>query len=69
MLPNFNPDLVSSEPGQDLESVGRQLMFSSRRTGDVSEEDIEDTTPLGMVEDARAPDIEGGSDVDDPDQV
>ncbi len=44
-------------------------MFSSRRTGDVSEEDIEDTTPLGMVEDARAPDIEGGSDVDDPDQV
>jgi len=47
-------------------------MFSPRRTGDVSEEDVEpveDTTPLGMVEDARAPDIEGGSDVDDPDQV
>jgi len=69
-LLNFNPDVASSDPGQDLEGQALRLMFTSRREGgDVSDEEIEDATLLDVEEDAGPLDIGDGSDVDGPDQV
>jgi len=61
-LPNFNPHVVSSEPGQDLEGEAQELFFPLRGNGDISEEDeprneveedkIEDANLMDMVEGA-----------------
>jgi hypothetical protein len=41
MLPNFNPYVVSSEPGQNLEYEAQGLLFPSRHNNDASEEEPE----------------------------
>lgn len=65
-LPNFNPIVASSEPGQDLEGQARELLFPSRRDGDhVGEAEAEDIPE----EDAEVLDMEDGFDGDAPDQV
>ena len=70
-LPNFNPLVVSSEPGQDLAGEAQRLLFPSRTFGDgdaseeeepednVPGEEIEDVGLLGLVEGTGA-----GMDVD-----
>ncbi len=71
-LPNFNPDVTSSDPGQDLEGQALRLFTSCREGGDISEEEeeIEDATPLDVEGDTGPMDIGDGSDVDlGPDQV
>lgn len=69
MLPNFNPRVISSEPGQDLGDKAQHLLFPSRTSGNASEEEepeddipgeeIEDSGLLGVVEGIGA-----GMDVD-----
>ena len=64
-LPNFNPVVASSEPGQDLDGQAQQLLFPSCRNGNVSEDEVEDASPLDTIEDAGA--LEDDNDA--PDQV
>lgn len=85
MLLIFNPYVVSSEPGQDLEGEARRLLFPSRGNGNASEEEepeddiveqeVEDASLLGITDGAAGVmDVEvevglEGFDNDTPDKV
>ena len=69
MIPSFNPSPVSSERDQDLHSEARQFLFQSGRNDDVSEEELEDTSPMDIAEGAGALGIEDEHDDDAADQV
>ena len=61
-IPNFNPYMVSSEPGQDLESEAQEVLFPSHRNGNASEgeeleDEIADTNPGTVERAAGAVDI------------
>ena len=83
MLPNFNPLVVSSEPGQDLAGEAQHLLFPLHTLGNASEEEepkdnvpgeeIKDVGMLGIVEGTGAgmdldAGLEGFGD-DAPDEV
>ena len=77
-IPNFNPHMVSSEPGQDLEGKAEETLFLPRRNGNAGEreeleDEIEGANPLGVTEGAAgAVDIGsefGGFDDEAPNEV
>lgn len=69
-LPNYNPVMVSADHAQGLENQAERQFSRSYRSADVSEGEVQDTSPLDTAEeDPGGLDIEDGSDNDAPDQV
>ena len=60
-LPNFNPHAVSSEPGQDLEGKGRELMFAPCGNGNAGEEEEPENAPDDKIKDASLKDLVEGA--------
>ena len=50
-IPSFNPQVVSSEPGQDLEGEARRLLFPSGGSGDANEEEEPEDRIVEEIED------------------
>jgi hypothetical protein len=62
-IPNFNPNVVSTDPSQDLAATAERLMFTLRGTGNVSEVEDKDASPPDPdmdeeLEDADARDMD-----------